>query len=538
MPKQLVEFNSDYQKDVSQHIDLIRESINNMDSDFIPISHYEVTAAITKLNNKKSGDEFGISAEHFKLAGQSIVAALVELFNAILEHGYIPPQFLSGIITPVYKKGRDATDFSNYRGITVSCTIGKILEHVILNRIEHLLPSQQSSLQFGFTKGTSILLAALFINKSIIEAKELNLPLYIAFLDSQKAFDVVDHQSLKCKLFYNGINGKIWSLMDARYSNLSSRVKWSGHISDPFPIQQGVRQGGILSTCLYKTYINELLLTLERNRVGTHIGTTYVGCPTVADDLALLANSNSDLQLMLDVTNSFANREKYVIHPEKSTIIMRIPKKSTRFEVTDWKLGDKEVSISQTTTHLGILRSTRNDITSNVEDRISCARRTIYSLTGTGLHGTNGLPPTTCIKLFNTYVLPRLLYGLETFILKPTHFNLLERFHLSFLRKIQCLPSRSVRGITYLLLGVRPITAEIHIRQLKLLCSIIRNENVTTKTILLRQIHTKSDDSNSWFTHIINLLEHYDLPTIKTLLHIVPCKITWKREVKLAVDKL
>jgi hypothetical protein len=105
---------------------------------------------------------------------------------------------------------------------------------------------------------------------------------------------------------------------------------------------------------------------------------------------------------MLDVTNSFANREKYVIHPEKSTIIMRIPKKCTRFEVTDWKLGDKEVSISQSTTHLGILRSTKNDITSNVEDRISCARRTIYSLTGTALHGTNGLLPTTCIKLFNT----------------------------------------------------------------------------------------------------------------------------------------
>ena len=165
-------------------------------------------------------------------------------------------------------------------------------------------------------------------------------------------------------------------------------------------------------------------------------------------------------------------------------------------------------------------------------------RKTIYSLTGTGLHGTNGLPPTTCIKLFNTYVLPRLLYGLETFILKPTHFNLLERFHLSFLRKIQCLPSRSIRGITYLLLGVRPITAEIHIRQLKLLCSIIKNENVTIKNILLRQIHTKSDDSNSCFTHIINLLEHYDLPTINTLLHIVLCKITWKREVKLAVDKL
>jgi hypothetical protein len=58
----------------------------------------------------------------------------------------------------------------------------------------------QSSLQFGFTKGTSILLSAMVINESILEAKELNLPQYIAFLDSQKAFDVVDHQSLKCKL--------------------------------------------------------------------------------------------------------------------------------------------------------------------------------------------------------------------------------------------------------------------------------------------------------------------------------------------------
>jgi hypothetical protein len=54
-----------------------------------------------------------------------------------------------------------------------------------------------------------MLLAALVINESITEAKELNLPLFIAFLDSQKAFDVVDHQSLKCKLFYNGINGNI-----------------------------------------------------------------------------------------------------------------------------------------------------------------------------------------------------------------------------------------------------------------------------------------------------------------------------------------
>lgn len=536
VPKQLEQFDDTYQNQTADNINMIRSIVNNEDEELIPISEEEVTVAISNLNNKKAADEFGISAEHFKLAGPTIITAITNLFNAILQHGHIPPQFLSGTITPVYKKGRDPTEFSNYRGITVSSTLGKILEHIIRNRIEHLLPFDQSKLQFGFTKGTSILLAALVINESIVEAQEMKLPLYIAFLDSQKAFDVVDHQSLKCKLFFNGITGKLWTLLDAWYCDLTSKVKWNGHLSDSFPVRQGVRQGGILSTNLYKCYINDLLLALEFNRIGAHIGTTYVGCPTVADDLALVANNKSDLQLMLDMTNTFANRERYIIHPEKSTILMRVPSNRSTAESTDWKLGDSEVSISDTAKHLGILRENKLETTKNVEDRISCARKTLYSLTGTGLHGTNGLPPTTCVKLFNTYVLPRLLYGLETFVLKQIHFDLLEKFHINFLRKIQCLSDKSVKGITYLLLGVRPITAELHIRQLNLFNDIIRSDNQTMKNILIRQLNVKSADSKSWFINIINILELYGLPSVKTVLQTVPPKLTWKKKVKTAVD--
>ncbi|VDI66492.1 Hypothetical predicted protein [Mytilus galloprovincialis] len=428
------------------------------------------------------------------------------------------------IITPVHKKGKDAADFGSYRGITVSYTIGKVFEHVILERIEDRLPLDQSSLQFGFTKHISILLAALLINECIVEAKEFNLPLFIAFLGSH-------HPSLKCKLFLNGICGKIWKVIDTWYTNLTSRVKWCGRLSDNFPIKQGVLQGDILSTGLYKTYINDLLKTLERNRLGMHIGTTYIECPTVADDIALVANSATDLQLMLNV----ANREKYVIHPEKSTILMKIPPKRSNTTSSDWKLGDNEVSVSKTTTHLGINRSEKNEVSINIEDRISCATKTLYSLTGTSFHGTNGLPPTTCMKLFITYVLPRLLYGLETFVLKQYHLNALEKVYIDFLRKIQCLPNRSVKGITYLLLGVRPATAELHIRQLNLLECIIRSENLTLNKILRRQISTKSETSDSWFTYIDKLLVQYDLPSAAKMVINPPCKLIWKKNVKIRV---
>jgi len=534
VPKDIEHFDSDYQNNISDQLDLIRQIVDISEENFTPFNTIEIMKAIEKLNSKKASDECGLYSEHFKLAGQSLLPQLTTLFNAILTHCFVPPQFLIGIITPVHKKGKDATNFTNYRGITVTSTIGKIFEHVLLGRLEHLLPVNQSSLQFGFTKNTSILLAALVINESISKAR---IPLYLAFLDSQKAFDVVDHQSMKCKIFHNGVRGHIWKIIDTLYSCLTSKVKWNGHLSQPFPILQGVRQGGILSTSLYKTYLNDLLCTLERNRLGTCIGTTFVGCPTVADDIALVASSETDLQLMLNLTNSFANRERYIIHPDKSTVLIKIPSKTPKAKISDWKLGDKKIAISESATHLGLIRSSsKSEIKLNIEDRISSARRTLYSLIGTGVHGTNGLPPTTCLNIFKIYVLPRLLYGLEIYILNQTQFEQLEAYYLNFLRKIQGLPSRSVRGITYLLLGVRPVTAEIHIRQLNLIYSIIRGENKILLQLLHRQLNVRNEDSGSWFIYVNNLLEQYNLPDVKTLLTKIPSKNKWKEDVKKAID--
>lgn len=537
VPKQCEQFDIEYQENVSVNVELIRQIVKLQSDSIKPISQTEISEAISKLNSKKACDEFGISAEHLKLAGPSILPLLQSLFNAIVNNSYVPSQFLSGLITPVHKKGKDPTQCENYRGITVSCILSKTLEHIILNRITHLLPQTQSPLQFGFTKNTSILVSALLINESMVEASDLKIPLYIAFLDAQKAFDVVDHNSLKCKLFEEGINGKLWKLIDSWYSNLSSRVKWNGTISDLFPIGQGVRQGGILSTGLYKTYINELLLTLERHKLGTCIGDIYVGCPTVADDVALLANSPSELQSMLNVAYAYANREKYIIHPEKSCILKKVHPRKVSSVYSNWKLGDCEVTVSQSATHLGILRSCKNEIQVNIDDRITCAQKTLYALTGTGLHGINGLPPTTCIQLFTLYVLPRLLYGLEIFVLNQCQIDKLEKFHLKFLRHIQCLPTRSVIGATYLLLGVRPISAELHIRQLNLLASIIRGGNQSMINLIHRQYLTKNSSSKSWVIHVNSLLILYNLPNLDVLLLNVPSKLVWKSQVKLAVNK-
>jgi hypothetical protein len=78
-----------------------------------------------------------------------------------------------------------------------------------------------------------------------------------------------------------------------------------------FSINQGVRQGGVLSTHLYKQYLNELLNDLENHNIGISIGNTYAGCPTCADDIVLLSLNNNEMQEMLDIVLDYAGDHRF-----------------------------------------------------------------------------------------------------------------------------------------------------------------------------------------------------------------------------------
>ena len=138
----------------------------------------------------------------------------------------------------------------------------------------------------------------MILSEAVLDSALTREPLYIAALDTQKAFDVVSHPVLMKMLHLQGINSHLWQVIRSLYSGLSARVKWEGEVSQSFCVLHGVRQGGILSTHFYKTYLNDFLLDLESRALGKYIGDLYMGCPTVADDLLFLSSSDTELQLM------------------------------------------------------------------------------------------------------------------------------------------------------------------------------------------------------------------------------------------------
>lgn len=318
------------------------------------------------------------------------------------------------------------------------------------------------------------------------------------------------------------------------YQDISSKVKWVGGLSENFPINQGVRQGGILSTHLYKIYIDELLNILKSKRLGLRIGTVFIGNPTCADDVALLASSPEELQLMLWEAVRYARKYRYKIHPTKTHISV-ISNLKTEKDST-WKLGEISIKLSDSSVHLGMTRAGKKESSINVNERISSARRTSYSLMNTGLHGSNGLNPMTSYIIYKAYVLPRLLYGLEVLKLTKGQIEQLSKYHIQTLRNIQSLPQRTSTSAVLMLLGALPFEAELHKRRLSLAFSVFHSENISLKLLVQRQLACSHDIENSFFYELSMILQKYELPSLCELYCSNFTKLQWKQKCVKAVN--
>ena len=191
-----------------------------------------------------------ISAEHIKHLGDVAQRLLLLILNHYTQKGRIPKSLKSGLIVPIHKgKGKPLDDPANYRGITLSPTIHKLLELLILPQIQTPLATNgiPDDLQCGFQKGKSCLLTAISLQLIIELNTQEKKPTYIALLDAQTAFDHVWHQGLFQKLNQAGLHHTITDLMKESYKDSDSQVLWEGEASDPISICQGVKQGSILS---------------------------------------------------------------------------------------------------------------------------------------------------------------------------------------------------------------------------------------------------------------------------------------------------
>ena len=116
-------------------------------------SEVEVSLALRQLKKGKAADIHGITSEHLLNAQDALIPYITELFNSMLSTGTVPSAFKTGLLIPLLKKANKPKQLpTNYRGITVISTIGKLLELCLSGRIRSLFNRAQSGMQRGFTE--------------------------------------------------------------------------------------------------------------------------------------------------------------------------------------------------------------------------------------------------------------------------------------------------------------------------------------------------------------------------------------------------
>ena len=102
-----------------------------------------------------------------------------------------------------------------------------------------------------------------------------------------------------------------------------------------------------------------------------------------------------------------------------------------------------------------------------------------HALMGSGLNG-KGENPTVSLRMVTTYVLPRIIYGLESCILKKSHINARSVYYRKLLHQIQGLHDNTAQEAIFLLIGALPLEAELDIKTLTLFGAMTRLDATTS----------------------------------------------------------
>ena len=168
LPLENENFDNEYKLLVDMDIESITAICEAESKNIDPLTEQEATKALRKLKNNKAADSIGLCGEHLKLGGTPVVGLITSSLNCLIRARAVTAVLKKGIITPIYKKG-DPTNPGNYRGITVTPVLLKVLEHVLNRRHNKILEETQSKLQKGFTEGCSSLSAAVILTECILE---------------------------------------------------------------------------------------------------------------------------------------------------------------------------------------------------------------------------------------------------------------------------------------------------------------------------------------------------------------------------------
>ena len=387
---------------------------------------------------------------------------LPNLFNYILKSGVFPAEWSTAILVPIHKKG-SMLEITNYRGISLLSTIGKIFVSIINNRIVKWTEDNKilSQGQIGFIKGNRTSDAMIVVQNIINKyCHKQGQKIYSCLVDFEKAFDNVPRDLMLTKKLYKlGIKGNILNIINTMYNQDKVCVRVNQKISSPIPITKGVRQGCVLSPTLFNLFLSDFegMLDPELAHPVQSNGNS-IPCIIWADDILLLSETKNGLQYQIKSLSEFCNVNDLSINVNKTKCLCF--NKSGKIIRNCFNAGGVQIEDVKEVKYLGFVICANGSPRNGLLDLRDRARKAYYKLKqalGTAFY--NNKPLT--IKLFDTLIKPILMYASDFWGMSK--FNTFEKnpcetLHIEFCKQLLGVSSSVSNIVSMLELGRIPIS--------------------------------------------------------------------------------
>ena len=212
-----------------------------------------------------------------------------------------PQGWKRSVFIPVSKKG-NAKECSNYHTIALISHASKVMLKILQASPQQYVNRELPDGQTGFRKGRGTRGQIANICWIIEKIREFQKNIYFCFIDY--IFDCVDHNKLENSLRDGNLFKRpdhLTCLLRNLYAGQEATVRTVHGTTDWFQIGKGVRQGCILSPCLFNLYTEYIMRNarLEEAQTWIKIAGRNINNLRYADDTTLMAESEEELKSLL-----------------------------------------------------------------------------------------------------------------------------------------------------------------------------------------------------------------------------------------------
>ena len=281
------------------------------------ITEDEVKRAVDRSRNGKAPGCDIIPNEIYKTGNKAMICRLTKLFNTAYSTGRIPEEWGKAEIYPIYKQKGDYLKCENYRGISLMCHVAKLYESVLEARLRRATEDKLGPWQHGFRKGVGTCDMIFALRQLIEKHWEFSKPLYIAFLDLEKAFDRIPRGNLWQALNTYEIPMDLQRAIESTYKVCMSKVNTQMGGGKWFDTKSGVRQGSILSPLLFILYMD--LVIKEVHGINDNDKQFILA---YADDIAQTAATKEELEKCMTTWNTAFTKYQLKLNLMKTEVVV------------------------------------------------------------------------------------------------------------------------------------------------------------------------------------------------------------------------